>query len=157
MGQINGVIYNGQIFNPEVKNSLNGPVEAAFDFLTGQAGVTGLVLTKLKTGFGINQDEIKIKARATVALPDDQAKVKLDLIIDGVAEVNKKGFVTEFFADGAAGSADIKVKKSGLQQAFDITVATTSPINVVKDGLGGNFAAVLSKIDIANSDFGPLF
>lgn len=157
MGQINGIIFKGQVFDPEVKNSLNGPVEAAFDFLTGQAGVTGLELTKLKTGFGINQEAIKIKARATVDLPDDRAKVKLDLIIDGVAEVNKKGFVKEFFADGAAGSADIRVKKAGTQQSFDIFVDTLSPINLVKDGLGGNFAAVLGKIDIANSDLGPLF
>lgn len=157
MGQINGIIFRGQVFDPEVKNSLNGPVESAFDFLTGQAGVTGSELSKLKTGFGINQQELKIKARATVDLPDDRAKIKLDLILDGVAEVNKKGFVTEFFADGAAGSADIKVKKSGSQQSFDIFINTLSSINVVSEGLGGNFSAILGKIDIANSDLPSLF
>jgi hypothetical protein len=157
MGQIKGIIFKGQIFDPKVKNSLNGPVEQAIDSLTGQVNLPSFELSKLKTGFGINKEAIKIKARATVDMPDDRAKIKFDLIIDGVAEVNKKGFVKEFFADGAAGSTAISVKKSGFKQSFNILIETLSPINVVKDGLGGNLAAVLGKIDIANSDFGPLF
>jgi hypothetical protein len=54
------------------------------------------------------------------------------------------------------GKADISVRKSGVQQSFDIIVATTSPIKVVKEGLDGNFAAVLGRIDFAYSDLGPL-
>jgi hypothetical protein len=156
MGQINGMIYKGQIYDPQVKNSLNKPVEAAFDFLTGQAGVSDAQLAKLKTGFGINDSAMKIKVSATVDLPEDRAKIKLDIIVDGNAQIDKKGFVKEFFADDARGKADISVKKSGVQQSFDIIVATTSPIKVVKEGLGGNIAAVLGKIDFANSDLGPL-
>lgn len=99
---------------------------------------------------------MKIKVSATVDLPEDRAKIKLDIIVDGNAQIDKKGFVKEFFADDARGKADISVKKSGVQQSFDIIVATTSPIKVVKEGLGGNIAAVLGKIDFANSDLGPL-
>jgi hypothetical protein len=144
MGQIKGIIYNGQIFDPEVKNSLNGPIEAAFDFLTGQPNVPDGQLVKLKTGFGINDQAIKIKARATFELPDDSAKVRLDLVINGNAQIDKEGYVKEFFADDASGDLGFK-QKSGFQQ--DYIIATTSPFTFVKGGLGGNLAAILGNID----------
>lgn len=156
MGKIKGVIYKGQIFDPEAKNPLNEPIEEAFDWLTGQAGLTDVELTKLKTGFGINKDEVKLKARAKIDLPGERAKVKLDLIIDGAAEVNKDGFVKEFFADEARGSADIKLKNSGEREIFAIDLQTFAPIKLVKEGLGGDFEAIFAKLDIANSEFGPL-
>jgi hypothetical protein len=145
MGQIKGIISNGQIFDPEVKNSLNGPIEAAFDFLTGQPNVPDGQLVKLKTGFGINDQAIKVKARATFDVPDGRAKVRLDLVINGNAQIDKEGYVKEFFADDASGDLGFKQKKSGFQQ--DYTIATTSPFTLVKGGLGGNFAAILGSID----------
>lgn len=156
MGQIKGVVYKGQIYDPGVKNSLNAPVEKAFDFLTGQVGIAGLELTNLKTGFGINKSEVKLKARAKIDFPGDRAKVKVDILIDGSADVNKKGYVKEFYADDARGSADIKLKNSGDREIFDIQIATFSPIKLVKEVLGGDFQAVIAKIDTGNSEFGPL-
>ena len=90
-----------------------------------------------------------------VDLPDDRAKVKLDLVIDGVAEINKNGYVKEFLADEARGSLSIGLKKSGEQGDFPIEIETLAPIRLVKDFLGGNIQAVFSKIDAANSQFGP--
>lgn len=157
MGQIKGVIYKGQVYDPNEKNSLNEPVEKAFDWLTGQAGLSGLQLTALKTGFGINKDQVKFKARAKVDLPDDRAKVKFDAVIDGIADVNKNGYVKEFFADEIRGSVDVALKKAGVREDFVIDIQTLSPIRMVKDALGGNFGAVIGKIDAANSQFEPLF
>jgi hypothetical protein len=112
-------------------------------------------LAGLKTGFGINKDTVKFKARAKVDLPDDRAKVKLDVVIDGDAVVTKNGYVKEFFADDIRGSVDTALKQSGNRDSFAIDIETLSPIRLVKDVLGGNFNAVVSKIDINNSQFGP--
>lgn len=155
VGQIKGVIYKGQVYDPDKNNSLNQPVEEAFDWLTGQAGLNGVQLAGLKTGFGINKEQLKLKARAKVDLPDDRAKVKVDLVIDGVAEINKSGYVKEFLADEARGSVSIGLKKAGGQEGFPIEIETVAPIRLVKDFLGGNIQAVFSKIDAANSQFGP--
>jgi hypothetical protein len=113
-------------------------------------------LVKLKTGFGINKDEVKLKARAKLDLPGDRAKVKLDLIIDGSAEVNKKGYVKEFYADDARGSVDVRLKNAGGREIFALDIQTNSPIKLVKEGLGGDYQAVFAKIDFASSDLGPL-
>lgn len=155
MGQIKGVLYKGQVYDPNANNPLNEPVEQAFDWLTGQVGLGGLQLAGLKTGFGINKDTVKFKASAKVDLPDDRAKVKLDVVIDGDAVVTKNGYVKEFFADDIRGSVDTALKQSGNRDSFAIDIETLSPIRLVKDVLGGNFNAVVSKIDINNSQFGP--
>lgn len=156
MGQIKGVVYKGRVYDPGVKNPLNEPVEKAFDWLTGQAGIAGLELAKLKTGFGINKSEVKLKARAKIDFAGDRAKLKIDMLIDGSADVNKKGYVKEFYADDARGSADIKLKNSADRQIFDIKISTFSPILIVKEGLGGDYQALIAKIDPANSRLGPL-
>jgi hypothetical protein len=39
MGQIKGILYKGQVYDPNANNPLNEPVEQAFDWLTGQVGL----------------------------------------------------------------------------------------------------------------------